>query len=146
MGTETRTFVANLDSLDPIREFIAEKAKATGMDKKRCYSLCLAADELSANIINYGYPLSNTPDADKKITVVVNINEHRIEVVLEDRAVQFDPFGHADPTDEDLKKPLEERSIGGLGIMLAKSNVDSFKYEYINNVNRNILIMNLPLD
>ncbi len=51
---------------------------------------------------------------------------------------------------EDLEKPLEERQMGGLGIYLAKINVDQLIYERVHlqnsslpEINRNSLIVNL---
>jgi len=56
METEARTFVASVDSLEPIREFLTEKCEAIAIGKKKTYGLCLAIDEIATNIIRYGYP------------------------------------------------------------------------------------------
>jgi anti-sigma regulatory factor (Ser/Thr protein kinase) len=48
------------------------------------------------------------------------------------------------PDEDELNLPLEERSIGGLGIFLVLKGVDTFRYERINEHNRNIFVMNRP--
>ncbi len=47
---------------------------------------------------------------------------------LEDHAQAFDPRTMQMPEVEDLAKPLEEQTIGGLGIFLAAQGADRFDY------------------
>lgn len=139
--TEFRKFSANLDSLEPIREFLTDSANKLGLDKSKTYKLCLAVDEIATNIVNYGY--LNSGITDGIIDVVVSSNKELLTVILEDSAIAFNPFENKLPGEEDLSLPLEERPIGGLGIMLAKENVDEFRYEFKNGKNRNIFCVNL---
>ena len=141
MSTETQTFNADVDELEPIRDFVTEKALAAGADNRKNYALCLAIDEIATNIMRYGYPLAGITDG--KIDVTITNAENTLTIILEDGAVPFNPMQHMLPTDDDLNKPLEDRPIGGLGIMLAQQSVDDFKYEYVNNKNRNIFIVNI---
>ncbi len=141
MSTETQTFKADVDELAPIRDFVTEKALAAGADNRKNYALCLAIDEIATNIMRYGYPLAGITDG--KIDVTITNTENTLTITLEDGAVPFNPMQHMLPTDDDLNKPLEDRPIGGLGIMLAQQSVDDFKYEYVNNKNRNIFIVNI---
>jgi len=139
--TEFRKFSANLDSLEPIREFLTDSANKLGLDKNKTYKLCLAIDEIATNIINYGY--LNSGITNGIIDVVVYSSKELLTVILEDKAIAFNPFENKLPGVEDLTLPLEERPIGGLGIMLAKENVDEFRYEFENGKNRNIFCVNL---
>jgi anti-sigma regulatory factor (Ser/Thr protein kinase) len=139
--TEFRKFSANLDSLEPIREFLTDSANKLGLDKSKTYKLCLAVDEIATNIVNYGY--LNSGITDGIIDVVVSSNKELLTVILEDTAIAFNPFENKLPGEEDLSLPLEERPIGGLGILLAKENVDKFLYEFKNGKNRNIFCVNL---
>ncbi len=141
MSTETQTFNAVVDELEPIRDFVTEKALAAGADNRKNYALCLAIDEIATNIMRYGYPLAGITDG--KIDVTITTGENTLTIILEDSAVPFDPMHHMLPTDDDLNKPLEDRPIGGLGIMLAQQSVDELKYEYVNSKNRNIFIVNI---
>ena len=141
MSTETQIFDAVVDELEPIRDFVTEKALAAGADNRKNYALCLAIDEIATNIMRYGYPLAGITDG--KIDVTITTTENSLTIILEDGAIPFNPIAHMLPTDDDLNKPLEERPIGGLGIMLAQQSVDELKYEYVNNKNRNIFIVNI---
>jgi len=139
--TESKSFQATLDSLSSIREYVTEQASKAGIDKNRIYKLCLAVDEIATNIINYGYRKAGMNNA--RIRVLVVKNQKHLSVALEDTAPPFNPFERELPNNEELNKPLEERPIGGLGIMLAKDSVDEFRYEYQNNMNRNIFRINI---
>lgn len=139
--SEVRSFSATLDSLQPIREFLVYSGKSIGLDIRRIYKLCLAVDEIATNIINYGYVNSGI---DRPfIEINVTSNNEALTVILEDTAVPFNPLEMAIPGEKELSMPLEQRPIGGLGILLAKNNVDEFLYEYENGKNRNIFHINL---
>ena len=139
--SEVRSFSATLDSLDPIREFLIYSGKSIGLDKNRTYKLCLAVDEIATNIINYGY--ANSGIAAPCIDITVISDDEALTVTLEDTAVPFNPFEIDIPGEKELALPLEERPIGGLGILLAKNNVDEFLYKYENGKNKNIFHINL---
>lgn len=140
-NSTSKKFCATLDSLSPIREFVADSAKLAGLDKSKTYKLCLAVDEIASNIINYGYLGSGIDDG--IIDVTLFNNDKLLTVILEDTATPFNPFDNRTLGEIDLALPLEERPIGGLGIMLAKENVDEFKYLYQNGKNKNIFCINL---
>ena len=55
--------------------------------------------------------------------------------------MQYDATQQEKP--DDLYKPLEERTIGGLGIYLAINGVDKYIYERHENSNHNIFIVNI---
>lgn len=141
MSTETQTFYAVVDELESMRDFVTEKALAAGADNRRNYALCLAIEEIATNIISYGYPLAGITDGMIEVTIITG--ENTLTVILEDSAVPFNPVRHMLPTGDDPGRPLEDRPIGGLGIMLAQQSVDDLKYEYINNKNRNVFIVNI---
>src|SRR5476651_381832 len=141
MNTETQIFEASVDSLEPMRDFVSEKATAMGASTKQNYGLCLAIDEIATNIIRYGYPLAGITDGKVEFEVVNDAG--KLTVTLTDSGLPFDPFAHNVPTEEDMNKPLEERPIGGLGIMMAQQSVDEFKYEFVNGKNINSFTVNI---
>jgi serine/threonine-protein kinase RsbW len=140
MNIETITFDATLDYRVPIRVFIAETANTAQLNKKKTYNLCLAVDEIATNIINHGYLESGIVKG--SLDVIITHEDNAFSVVLEDSAVPYDPLVQKLPTGDDLNLPLEERPIGGLGVMIAKQSVDVFNYEFVDNKNRNIFIVN----
>lgn len=136
MNTETLKVPASLDSLVTIRQYVMQAASNAGLAHKSAYRLQLAIDELATNVVTHGGG-SEQPDA--YIAVSQLLNDECLTIVLEDNCRPFDPTHHA--LASDLHAPLEERPVGGLGVYLALKNVDKFTYEYIDQLNRNILVM-----
>lgn len=138
-GTREARFPGVLDSLSPIREFVNEAARLAGIGEQAAYRLRLAVDEIATNIIVHGYEeAALTGD----IHVRIDVSDDAFTVALEDSAAAFDPTARSLPSAEALSAPLEERAVGGLGIMLALEGVDEFRYEREGMKNRNIFIVN----
>lgn len=64
-------------------------------------------------------------------------------VELSDHGKSYDPNVHPEPDDVGLATDLEDRPIGGLGIMLAKDGVDDLQYESTERGNRHRFIVRL---
>lgn len=139
MKTEARSFKASVDSLEPIRDFVSEHCTEAGFDHKKTFKLCLAIDEIATNIIRYGYPLAGVQEGEGDLTMTIKAGDSKLTVEIRDMAIEFNPLRYLVPTEEDIHKPLEERPIGGLGIMLAQQNVDEFDYYYQDGMNHNVL-------
>lgn len=136
-----KTFPGNLDSLGKIREYVASTVQTFGLDKKATYDLCLAIDEIAANIILYGYEKAGRSGV---LDVRVEMDNRALTVTVEDDGEPFDPRNSKLPGEEDFQKPLEERPIGGLGLFLAFNGVDEFKYERAGGRNQNIFVVYRP--
>ena len=91
--------------------------------------LDLVLDELLTNTISYGY----ADEAEHWITIRLSWQPDKLTVELEDDARPFNPLERATP---DLNVPLEERSIGGLGIHLVRHMTDRAEYQYSHGKNR----------
>jgi serine/threonine-protein kinase RsbW len=93
-----------------------------GLSRKTINAVNLAVEELFTNIISYGYP----DDKEHVVTVSVRYEDGALLVRVEDDGMAFNPKRASDP---DLKCPLEQSKIGGLGIYLARKLMDEFEYE-----------------
>jgi serine/threonine-protein kinase RsbW len=133
------TVPGTLDSLSAIGQYVNSAALAAGLDKRVSYRLRLAVDEIATNIIIHGYEEAGLAG---EVLVLSKMDEAALTITLEDTSAPFDPRNLGRPSQID--KPVEERPIGGLGIYLTIENVDKFDYEYVNNRNRNIFIINRP--
>lgn len=129
------TVPARLDALADLRRYARNAGELAGLEESRIYQLQLAVDEIATNIIVYGYKES----AGAGITIRAEIGTASLVLTLEDRAPAFDPDTIPLPDAEDLARPLEERSIGGLGLYLVNLGVDRFEYRREGDLNLNIL-------
>jgi len=86
------------------------------------YSVNLALDELVTNVILYGYE----EGSEKEIAVKLETTKDGLVASVADEAKPFNPLNVAAP---DLKAPLEERQLGGLGIHLVRSLMDHVSYK-----------------
>jgi len=116
------TFDANFHNLDEIREFVAETARQAGFSDKEIYSIQLAADEASTNIIEHAYAgIENG-----KIGIDCSIEGDELKIVMRDNGKSFDPSSVPEPN---VKADLSERKIGGLGMYLMRKLMDEVTYE-----------------
>ncbi|MEX2535137.1 MAG: ATP-binding protein [Trueperaceae bacterium] len=133
---ETLTLPGTLDSLAPIREFVDRAALAAGLERKAAYRLRLAVDEIATNVISYGYGEAGMRG---ELRLTTKMDTHTLTITLEDTGAAYDPQEALVPAD--LHTPLEQRSVGGLGIFLSVSGVDEFRYQREEGRNRNLFVM-----
>ena len=116
------TFDANFDNLDEIREFVGEVARQVGFSDKEIYSIQLAADEASSNIIEHAY----AGVKGGKIEIECNMSGNVLKIIIRDQGKSFDPSSVPEPN---VKADLSERKIGGLGMYLMRKLMDEVSYE-----------------
>lgn len=119
------TLPGTLDSLEPIRDYVAKNASDAGLDRSTVYKLCLAVDEIATNIVMHGYEEAGISG---DIVVAAGKVDNSFQIHLRDHGAPYDPDTHEQPPDTDLGLPLEDRRMGGLGILLAKDSVDDLQY------------------
>ncbi len=87
------------------------------------------ADELVTNVIRHGY----RDDRPHTIDIAVTVREDGLTLQVSDDGIPFDPFDRPAP---DLKRPLEERPVGGLGIHLVRQLAEDCRYARVDGRNR----------
>lgn len=122
---EKQSFPGNLDALAPIRKFVTAAGEEAGLSHKATYELCLAVDEIATNVVTYGYEAAGLTG---NIGINAEITPERLVIHLEDTGKAYDPDSFVLPDAQDLSQPLENRRLGGLGILLAKDGVDELNY------------------
>jgi serine/threonine-protein kinase RsbW len=115
-------FDADFDNLDEIREFVGEEASQVGFSAKEIYSIQLAADEASSNIIEHAYAGMKGG----KIEIDCTAFEGGMKIVMSDQGKSFNPSSVPEPN---VKADLSERKIGGLGMYLMRKLMDEVAYE-----------------
>ncbi|HET7091176.1 MAG TPA: ATP-binding protein [Anaerolineae bacterium] len=115
-----RQFPAKLSMLVEIRRYVEDTAAGFGANDSALLDVVQAVDESAANIIMHGY--RGGPG-----TIDVEIRRERdsLTVCLRDRAPLFDPTRVPAP---DLRLPLDQRPLGGMGIYLTRKFVDELAY------------------
>jgi len=128
-GEPVRTeasFVCDEGSLESAVGFI--RAALEGLSSSAVAALLNAADEVVSNIVNYsgahGYGL------------VVERGVDRVRLRFSDDGVAYNPLSHADP---DTHAALEDRPVGGLGLVVVKRLVD--RVIYSREGERNVLTL-----
>ena len=105
------------------------------MDPATRDALVLAADELCANVVAHAYPGAPGP-----LTVDVTVEPAAAgpeaapvgRVTVIDAGAPFDPTAVPAP---DVGAPLEERAIGGLGLLLVRRSVDALAHARVDGHN-----------
>jgi len=109
-----------------------EKAPASPI-----YKIDLALEEMLTNVIKYGYD----DDARHEISVSLQLDQNRILLEMRDDGHEFNPLLEAPPSD--LSGELEERRVGGMGILLTRSMVDAISYSRDGNLNAVTVSVNI---
>ncbi len=120
-----KVFPKNLEILEGMLFWIAQYALQNGFTKKESKDLEVAAEEVMANIIHHA-------DTEEAIEVVLLITARTIAVTFIDEGKEFNPLEQKKPS---MDRPLDEMSIGGLGIFLMQQLVDDVSYKRENGCN-----------
>ena len=112
-------FPARQASLNRLLERFKALGRTRRMPRALRNDLHLVLDEMVSNVVhaNAHRPLT-------RIRVELTFDPGIVTLEIVDNGMAFDPIAAKDPT----LGPLEERGIGGLGIYLVKSLMDSAAY------------------
>lgn len=124
-------FAARLDNLELMLDFIERNAKETGFDARKTRQVRLASEEALVNVINYAYPGQSG-----EVEITCSTEDRRLLLEIADSGIPFNPLLSPDP---DISAPMEERKIGGLGIYMVRSIMDTV--EYRREQDKNILTL-----
>jgi anti-sigma regulatory factor (Ser/Thr protein kinase) len=130
--SRTITLKSDLAELRRLAAQIEDFGRACGLDRESMLRLNLVLEELTANIIFYGY----RGEGEHLIHIRLELMNQELRVQIEDEAEPFDPLQQRMP---DIDRPLERRPIGGLGIFLVRQLMDELDYR--RERGRNILTM-----
>ena len=112
---------AVLENVPRAIECVTEWAQKAGFDERTLYEIQLAVDEACANVVDHAYQGADPGD----IEVFCCLDDQILTVQVRDWGTGFDLTGVADP---DLDAPLEERTLGGLGLFLVRQVMDDVQF------------------
>jgi serine/threonine-protein kinase RsbW len=130
LASDRLTLPAQVASVRPFCEFGRRTGEKAGFAEEELDRLELAIEEIVVNIARYAYG-----PAGGDVELIIGVEgPRRVRVEIADHGRPFNPLTMAPP---DFSGGLAERPVGGLGIFLARSIVESMVYERVGS--RNIL-------
>ncbi len=112
---------SELAALPALNDALESWCGASDVPVATCHALLLVLDELFSNVVIHGFGHS----ARGHVWVQAQRHPDEVEVSITDDAPPFDPLRYALP---DVNLPIEERRVGGLGLMLVRRTADRLEY------------------
>ena len=119
---ETLTLNNKVSEISKLNAFVQSATAALNMEKMLAHQIKLAVEEAVTNVIDYAYPNGT----EGHIDITIEADESRIRFILSDSGADFDPTS---VSKADTTLTVDERPIGGLGILLVRNLMDSINYE-----------------
>ena len=126
--TETLLIKNDVKEVSKLSTFMKSITEKLNIEKSLARQLRLAVEEAVVNVIDYAYPTGQ----EGEIEVRMQSDGKSLKTVIIDSGIAFDPTA-VEKTDTSLS--VEDRQIGGLGILLVRELMDSINYERINKQN-----------
>ena len=104
-----------------MRGFFLSVCREHNIDEELFKTLNLALEEWVVNVINYAYPKGIRGH----VELTAEVANEVLTLMVKDHGVPFDP---TQKEDADIHADLNDRQIGGLGIYLVKSIMDTMTY------------------
>ncbi len=122
----------DLAEMARVSEIVEDLGQKHGVSAEALYAVNLALEEILVNVISYGY----ADDGEHQIIVRFDVDAGDFVTEIEDDAKPFNPLETPPP---DVEAPLAEKPLGGLGIHLTRTMMDSVAYR--RERGKNILAM-----
>jgi anti-sigma regulatory factor (Ser/Thr protein kinase) len=128
---------AKLDSLRAVGRWLAEAARDADIPYQVAFGLDLAVHEAVENVVRHGCG----DGAAHRVLLTIRSDARRVEVVMEDDGIAFDPLSVPTP---DAPQRLEDLIPGGQGVHLMRHFTDEIRYHRAQG--RNVLTLARTLD
>ena len=118
------TLDATIENVETITGLIDEKLEEAGASMKAEMQINIVIDEIFSNIAKYGYASGK---GDATVTLDILQDPLRAESTFINSGEPYDPLAQEDP---DIHAALDDRPMGGLGILIIKKTMDDVSYEF----------------
>ena len=135
MGRHSRTFPARRDALPQVDAFLAEVCAAAGLGRDIGLRLTLLVEELFTNTVVHGHGA----DSEAPVRIECEVAPGRIALTYEDTGPEHNPFAQVTAPNADT--PVEDRPVGGLGVLLVSAMAEQFEYRRDGDRNRISLVI-----
>lgn len=123
ISASERVIPADVTRVSEVTSFVETTLTSLGADPSVTMPLVLSAEEAFVNIASYAYP-GRTGGT---VTVRCEVDQETARLILTDEGVPFNPLMHPVP---DITEGIEDRRIGGLGILMIRRLSDDVQYSY----------------
>ena len=134
--TETLLIKNDVHDVSKFSTFMKSVMEKLNIEKSLARQLRLAVEEAVVNVIDYAYPAGYEGD----IEIQIMSDGKTLKTIIIDSGVAFDPTAKEKA---DTSLSIEDRQIGGLGILLVRELMDTINYERENGKNILTLIKNI---
>ena len=118
-----------------VTAFVADVCEAARLGREPSLRLRLLIEELFTNTLDHGYG----GDSEAPVELAFEVGPDTVELTYEDAAPPHDPFAALNPPDE--RTAVEERRVGGLGVLLVAAMAEQVRYRRAGDRNRISLII-----
>ena len=123
---------SSIENFAAVKNWLQKIFDDIGCIGKASKQIFIAVDEIYTNISNYAYE-----DIGKiQLDCSYNSEDALLKICLTDYGFAYNPLKRPDP---DIPQRIKEKTIGGLGIFMAKKSMDSIEYSRVDN--KNVLVL-----
>jgi anti-sigma regulatory factor (Ser/Thr protein kinase) len=134
---ETRKFLATIEILHSMLQWIRSEADKMAFESLDRYKIELAAEEAIVNVIRHSYA-----GKEGEVSITIDSEGGLLKITISDSGQPFNPL--AKKSKAGLYASLEERQMGGLGLVFIRKCLDEVSYQRKNNQNILTLIKKIP--
>lgn len=138
MHQASETFPARMDAWSCVAAFVEEACAAAALEVQVGLRIRLIVEELFTNTVRHGHGR----DSDQPVTLTITHRHGEVALTYEDTAPPYDPFSAPRPPDESAA--VEQRPVGGLGLVLIVHMARDIRYAFSQGKNRISLIVDTP--
>ncbi len=135
VGRHSRIFPARRDVLPQVDAFLGEVCAKAGLGREACLRLTLLVEELFTNTVVHGHGT----DSEEPVRLECEVAPGRIALTYEDTGPAHDPFAQVVAPDADAG--VEDRPVGGLGVLLVSAMAQQVEYRRAGDRNRISLVI-----
>lgn len=132
--TQSLKLCASIEDIPLAIDLAARSARAAGLDEQAVYEVQVAVDEACANVVEHAYA-GREPGP---IEVSCRSDGQVFTIRIRDWGNCFEPNEIKDP---DVTAPLEERTLGGLGLFLMRQYMDQVEYTFDPELGNELLMI-----
>jgi serine/threonine-protein kinase RsbW len=135
VARHSQTFPARRDALPQVDAFLGEVCSGAGLGRDTCLRLTLLVEELFTNTVVHGHGA----DSEAPVRIECEVSPGRIALIYEDTGPAHDPFARVVAPDADTD--VENRPVGGLGVLLVSEMAQQVEYQRAGDRNRISLVI-----